>query len=190
MTEEIKENPNSETGKKPEEPETSQNKDDEQSDDSNLSIEELRAKNRQLYERAKKAEQRAKLEEAEKLSIEKDVKKSMKETTGQIPSTAEVVKQVAALKDFSADEVDYIFKQAEFLGVTPQEAVKNEDVSLFIEAKREKIKNSQATPEPSSKQAPYTKDVSQWSNEDLDKAAQAGDWDKIDEFRKWAKTRK
>ncbi len=150
--------------------------------------EDIEAKNRQLYERATKAEKKAKEEEAKRLMLEKQAGKVSKEATGETPDPSELAKTVVAFKDYSQDEIDYIYKQAKFLETSPLEAMKNEDVQLFLEAKRERAKRSENTPQPSTKQSPVTKKhVSEWTNDDLSQASQRGDWDAIDEFRKWAR---
>jgi len=141
--------------------------------------EDIEAKNRQLFERTKKAEQRAKVEEAEKLILQKQTK------VGETPDSSELAKTVVAMKDYTPAEIDYIFKQAKFLGITPTEAISNEDVQLFLEAKREKLQRSEKTPEPSTKQIPDTKGFEEWTNDTLREATQAGDYEAIDKFREW-----
>lgn len=152
--------------------------------------EDIEAKNRQLFERAKKAEEKAKEEEAKRLMLEKQSSKVAEQATGESLDPSDLAKTVVALKDYSQDEIDYIFKQAKFMNVPPLEAAKNDDVQLFLEAKRERKERSEKTPEPSTKQSPVNKDVSQWTNEDLRNASEREDWDAIDAFRKWAKTQK
>ncbi len=144
---------------------------------------DIEAKNRQLYERTKKAEQKAKEEEAKRLMLEKKTK----EATGEAPDAQQLAKTVVALKDYSTDELDYIFKQAKFLNVDPLDAARDDDVKLFLEAKRERKERELKTPEPSTKQSTSKKDVSQWTNEDLRNASENQDWEALDEFRKWAK---
>jgi hypothetical protein len=151
------------------------------------SEEDIKAKNRQLYERATKAEQKAKEEEAKRLMLEKESGKVAKQATGESLDPSDLAKTVVALKDHSPEEIDYIFKQAKFMNVSPLEAAQNEDVQLFLEAKKERRERSEKTPEPSTKQSPTQKDVSQWTNEDLRNASEREDWDAIDQFRKWAK---
>ncbi len=149
------------------------------------SREDIEAKNRQLYERAKKAEERAKEEEAKRLMLEKESGKVAKQATGESLDPSDLAKTVVALKDKTPEEIDYIFKQAKFMNVSPLEAARNEDVQLFLEAKRERLERSEKTPEPSTKQSPSKKDVSQWTNEDLRQASERQDWDAIDQFRKF-----
>ena len=146
---------------------------------------DVEAKNRQLFERAKKAEQKAKVEEAEKLLLQKKIKESTAKATGNTLDASDIAKTVLALKDYTPEEVDYIAKQAKFMEVSLPEAAQNEDVNLFLQAKREQTERSDKTPEPSTKQSTSTKDVSQWSNEDLRAATQRGDWEAVDRFRAW-----
>jgi hypothetical protein len=184
MTKENLENTNSEIG---EEEDTSAEATSVEETTEN-SEEDIKAKNRQLYERAKKAEEKAKEEEAKRLMLEKESSKVAKQATGTELDPSELAKTVVALKDKTPDEIDYIFRQAKFMNLSPLEAARNEDVQLFLEAKRERNERSERTPEPSTKQSPSKKDVSQWTNEDLRNASEREDWDAIDQFRKWAKT--
>ncbi len=187
MTQEEKSNLDSQNEEQEKEnSETQETKESEESqDDSN---EDLEAKNRQLYERAKKAEEKAKQSDAEKLMLEKKTKETSKQATGETPNPADLAKMVVALKDREPDEIDYIFKQAKFMGVDPLEAANHEDTKLFLEAKREKRERSEKTPEPSTKQSPSTKKFNEWTNEDIRKASEAKDFDSIDKFRKWARS--
>jgi len=118
---------------------------------------------KQLYERAKKAEAKAKRLE----HLEKKVEEKTSDTT----PVEEVAKTVHALKDYSAEEVETIFRQAKVLNVSPLEAIKNEDVALLIEAKRAKVAQESKTPEPTNRQDTEEKDFSQWSGQDIEKAS-------------------
>jgi hypothetical protein len=187
MTEETKETLNSKNEEKEKENPETQEKDKDSQDNTG---EDLEAKNRQLYERAKKAEEKAKQADAEKLMLEKKVKENSKQATGETPNQADLAKTVVALKEYGPDEIDYIFKQAEFLGVDPLEAANHEDTKLFLQAKREQKERSEKVPEPSTKQSASSKDVSEWTNEDIARASQAGDIESIDKFRKWAREQK
>ncbi len=182
MTEQNLETPNSENGK-----EEATSAEDTSVEETTQNSEDIEAKNRQLYERAKKAEEKAKEEEAKRLMLEKQSNKVSEQATGTSLDPSELAKTVVALKDKTPDEIDYIYRQAKFMNVSPLEAAQHEDVQLTLEAKREKRERSEKTPEPSTKQSPSKKDVSQWTNEDLSEASRQGNWDAIDEFRKWAK---
>ncbi len=116
---------------------------------------------KQLYERAKKAEAKAKRLE----HLEDKVKQPETATP-----TEDIARTVHALKDYSADEVDTIFRQAKVLNVSPLEALKNEDVALLIEAKRAKVAQESKTPEPTNRQSTEEKDYSQWTSQDIENA--------------------
>ncbi len=171
--------------------ETSQNQDDEKEnsetneDGSKKSDEDLK---RQGLARIKKAEQKAKRLEAEKLMLEKEIKENSQQATGETPNQADLAKMVVTLKDHSPDEIDYIFKQAKFMGIDPLEAANHEDTKLFLNAKREQRERSEKIPEPSTKQSSPSKSVKDWTNEDLRKASEAGDFEAIDQFRKYARS--
>lgn len=180
MSEELNENVNSEIDEQ--EDVDSKNHDEAPAKEGS---EDVEAKNRQLYERTKKAEQKAKAEEAEKLLLQKQVKEATTKATGTAPDASEIAKTVLALKDYSPDEIDYISRQAKFLNLPLDKAAQDEDVQLFLQAKREKVERSDKTPEPSTKQSTSTKDISQWTNEDLSAATQRGDWESVDKFRAW-----
>lgn len=125
---------------------------------------EIEEKNRQLYERTKKAELKAKEVEATKLSKEVSQNKEEKEDTF---NPLDSVKLLNALKDYSQDEIDLISRQAKAYDISLEEAAQNDDVKLFIEAKREKLKTDNASPTPSTRQAPAKKDFKDWKPEDI-----------------------
>ncbi len=176
---------------KTEDVETSQNNEEKENsetpDESTEESESEDSKDSQLYARVKKAEQRAKKEEAEKLAFQKEVEKVQKQATGEKPDASDLAKTVIALKDYSAGEIDYIFTQAKALGISPVEATQNEDIQIFLEAKREKQKRSENTPEPSTKQSPSSKPVEQWTPQDVQEASKRGDYQSIAKFMDWAK---
>jgi len=169
---------------------TTSQKESESNSDDDLNVEDIKAKNRQLYERTKKAEQKAKEEEAKRLMLEKKSKGESSSQQEKVESVDanDIAKTVVALKDYSPDEIDYIFEQAKFKNKNPLEAAKDEDVQLFLEAKRKKKERELSTPKPSTKQGSNKKPVEEWTNEDLRKASKNQDWDAIDKFRKWAKS--
>jgi len=133
---------------------------------------------KQLYERVKKAEAKAKMLE----HVEKKTKEADK---GSEVPVADVAKTVHALKDFSPEEVDTIFQQAKVLGIDPIQAKDNEDVLLLIQAKREKVAKQNKTPEPTNRQSTEGKDFSDWKSEDLENAS----IEQIEKFRDWLKNR-
>lgn len=119
---------------------------------------------KQLFERAKKAEAKAKRLE----HLESKVEQAKADPSS---SVEDVARTVHALKDYSSDEVDLIFRQAKALGVSPSEAAKNEDVDLLIKAKREKVERENKTPEPTSRQSTEGKPYNQWSSKDIEGAS-------------------
>ena len=122
---------------------------------------------KQLYERAKKAEAKLKKQELDEKSSKEDT--SNKETSkdmSQVP-TEEIAKTVHALKDYSPEEVNTIFKQAKNMNVSPLEALKDEDVELLIQAKRAKVEKESKTPEPTNRQSSEEKDFSEWTAKDV-----------------------
>jgi len=122
---------------------------------------------KQLYERAKKAEAKLKKQELdEKSSKENTSNKETSKDMSQVP-TEEIAKTVHALKDYSPEEVDTIFKQAKNMNVSPLEALKDEDVELLIQAKRAKVEKESKTPEPTNRQSSEEKDFSEWTAKDV-----------------------
>ena len=127
---------------------------------------------KQLYERVKRAEAKAKMLE----HLEEKTQEVSKDPDVPIQNIAKVVH---GLKDYSADEVDTIFRQAKALGVSPLEAAKNEDVDLLIKAKREKVERENKTPEPTNRQSSEGKSFDQWTSGDLEGAS----LDQIEKYR-------
>lgn len=117
---------------------------------------------KQLFERAKKAEAKAKLLE----NLESKVEEAKPSS-----SVEDISRTVHALKDYSADEVDLIFRQSKALGLSPLEAAKHEDVDLLIKAKREKVERESKTPEPTSRQSADGKPYNQWNTKDIERAS-------------------
>lgn len=173
------------TSQKGNEEDTSQKPSENQ--DGGDSVEDIKAKNKQLYARAKKAEKKLKEKDAKLKMNEKEEDEEAEEKSEYTSDPRNIAKTVVALKDYSADEIDYIFEQAEYKGISPAKAAEDKDVQLFLEAKREKRSKEEKTPKPSTKQSPAQKDYSQWTNEDLRKASENENWDAIDGFRKWAR---
>ena len=86
-------------------------------------------------------------------------------------SVENVSKTVHALKDYSPEEVDLIFRQAKVLGVDPIEATKNEDVALLLKAKRDKVEKENKTPEPTNRQVSEEKPFDNWTSQDMEGAS-------------------
>lgn len=104
-------------------------------------IQEIEEKNKQLFERAKKAEAKVKILESQK----------PKEGGDQIASVdpLNLAKTVSALKDYSPDELDYVQVIAKGKGISLDDAVKTEEVKTYVEAKRLKVDDDKKTPAPS-----------------------------------------
>lgn len=119
---------------------------------------------KQLFERAKKAEAKAK-------RLEHLESKTQEAKEDPSSSVEDVAKTVHALKDYSPEEVDLIFRQSKALGISPSEAAKNEDVDLLIKAKRDKVEKDNKTPEPTSRQSAEGKPYNQWDTKDIENAS-------------------
>lgn len=155
-------------------------------------LEDFEDKNKKLYARTKKAEAKKKKLEA-KLEAKKNSSQSdsseKEEKIDDMDSMFDTAKKLAALKDYSSDELDVIKRQAKALGVDPIEAAEHEDTQTLIEARREKKKKSNNTPSPSSRQKPSTKDFQDWTPKDIENidATTEDGIKKIDEYREWAR---
>ena len=134
---------------------------------------------RQLYERAKKAE--VKVKRLEHLESQVEQTKANKD----LGAPADIAKVVHALKDYSTEEVDLIFRQAKSLGVSPLEAVKDEDVGLLIQAKREKVARENKTPEPTNRQSIQGKTYEDWTNDDISGSS----LEEVGKYYDWLKQR-
>jgi len=170
--------------------ETTESTENEDVDVLKKKMAEIEEKNRQLYERTKKAELKAKEVEATKLSKEVSQKKEEKEDTF---NPLDSVKLLNALKDYSQDEIDLISRQAKAYDISLEEAAQHDDVKLFIEAKREKLKTDNASPTPSTRQAPVNKDFSQWKTEDIKPLTEnptPENRKKLSEYVAWARAQK
>ncbi len=138
MTEETK---GEETPTNPEEEETSEEKtsieEGQTSKETDQTIQELEEKNKQLFARAKKAEDKLKANEPNEPN----------EPAKLIPTdTLDLAKTVAALKDFSPDEMDYIQLIAKGKGISLDEAVKTNEVETFVKAERGKVADKNKIP--------------------------------------------
>jgi len=142
--EETSTNPEAEeTSETSEEEETSTEESQESSEEPDKAKQELEAKNKQLFGRAKKAESKLK-------KFEKAVDKG-DEVASSDP--IELAKTISALKDFSADELDYVQLIAKGKNLALDEAVETDEVKTYIEAKRKKAEGERKTPSPSSPSA-------------------------------------
>jgi len=139
-----------------EEQETPENPEETSSD--------LEEKNRRLYARAKKAEEELK-------SLKKKLEKMEKRASGSSDTldVFDLAKTVSSLKDYSPEELDYIQLIAKAKGISPEEAAKTEEATLYISARRQKVEAEKKTPEPSTKQSISEKPVEKITSEDLAK---------------------
>ena len=143
-----------------------ENEDSQQEDHTSEKVEskpQYTDREKQLFERAKKAEAKAK-----KLDLESKVQEAKEDPTS---SVEDVAKTVHALKDYSSEEVELIFRQSKALGISPSEAAKNEDVDLLIKAKRDKVEKDNKTPEPTSRQSTEGKPYNQWDTKDIENSS-------------------
>lgn len=153
-------------------------------------VAELKAKNSQLYERAKKGEVKSKENEAKFLAAQQGLEKQGVQVS---TDPVDTIRLFNALKDYSSEEVDIIARHSRMLGKDLVETAKDEDVQLLIEAKREKTKNEKANPIPGTRQDMSDKTFEDWKVEDIQKLS--GDptkenIQKMSEYIKWQKTRK
>lgn len=157
-------------------------------------LKDIEGKNKQLYERTKKAEnQKKKIEaklQAKEISSESGSEKE--EKIDSMDSVFDTAKKLSALRDYNSDELDLIKRQAKALDLDPVEAAKHEDTKVLIEARREKNKKINNTPSPSNRQKPSTKDFRDWTPKDVESIDTTSDegMKKIDEFREWARKQK
>ena len=104
---------------------------------------ELKEKNKQLFERAKKAEE--KLKEIKPLKEEPKVEPKISNNDPKV-----MVRLSKALGDFNEEEIDFIYRNSK--DQTPEaiiEASKDEWVKTAITARREKVAKENKIPEPS-----------------------------------------
>lgn len=113
----------------------------------------LEEKNKQLYARAKAAEEEAKRlkEELKKREGAKQDNQTNQEPINSNIDPFETIDLINTLKDFNQDELDFVKTIAKGKNISLKEAALSEDVKLYIEAKREKIKKDNLTPSPSNK---------------------------------------
>ena len=143
MSEEIlkEENPlNPEEGQPTEEKPNSENR-------------EFTENEKRQYARAKKAEEEARQlrDKLKSLLEEKDEKPEVLQKPEL--SAFELARQVKVLSEFNEQELTIISDFAKARGISEMEAAKLADVNAIIGAVREKIKNENLTPRPSTKQS-------------------------------------
>jgi len=121
-----------------------------------MSPSEMEEANKKLYARTKTAEAN---EKALKEELAELRKKLPPEETSEEPeapkednkptNVLEVAKTVAALKDFTPDELGDIDLVAKGKSLSIEEAAKTEEAKALVAARRKKVENENATAEPS-----------------------------------------
>lgn len=114
----------------------------------------LEETNKRLFARAKKAEEELK-------AYKNESNKSQQNTNAAEPAKVDIdpfetVELINTLKDFDQSELSFIKTIAKGSGKSLKEAALSEDVKMYVEARREKIKNDNITPDPSNKQSAST----------------------------------
>ena len=141
-------------------------------------------KNRQLYARVKKAEEKAKILEAKLIAQEKDNKKEQSTDSKVEKDPYELAKELSSLRDFNEKEIDIIQRYAKTWDLSLSEAAKNDDVQTLIKIGREKDRLKDNIPAPTNKQGTSGKpDYSSWGAKELEEASV----DEVMEFRKFHK---
>ncbi len=131
---------------------------DENGDNSKTpTVDELLEKNKQLWARLQKAEKKAKEANGEE-TVPTDQPSQL--------DPIELARAVKELSQYSPEELDYIKLISSAKGVSPQEAVKSEEVQLYIQARREKVEKESKNLNPSSRQPSSEKPVSELSIEE------------------------
>ena len=134
---------------------------DESGDNSQTpTVDELLEKNKQLWARLQKAEKKVK----EGQSPEKETVPT-EQPTQQDP--IELAKTVKELSQYSPEELDYIKLISSAKGVSPQEALKSDEVQLYVQARREKVEKESKNLNPSSRQPSSEKPVSELPIEEV-----------------------
>lgn len=140
----------------------SQNQEEGGSDDQNSqqTPEEITQKNKELFARAKKAEEenkslKAKLQELEQEAPGKNKGESAKETTQAAQEKGLSVEDFLAMRraKLSDEEIANVVSKAKELGVSPTKLVEDETFKLGLERQREKAQVEQTTPPPSNRAA-------------------------------------
>lgn len=135
----------------------------EDSEDKESSSKTFSDNEKRLYARMKKAEAEA-----------KTLKDSLKEDKEETPTNKSVgddvfdlAKTVASLKEYSPEELDFIQMMSKSKGISPEEAAKTEEANIYIAARRAKVEEENSKLEPSTKQSPTEKSVSDVTSKDL-----------------------
>lgn len=121
----------------------------EETQEENQQGSSLEEANKRLYARTKLAEEEVKkLKEALKNKQETTVPE---EVTNKELDPFDTIELINTLKDFDNEELSFIKTVAKGSGKSLKEAAVSEDVKLYVEARREKIRKDNLTLDPSNK---------------------------------------
>ena len=109
-------------------------------------------KNSHLYARTKAAEEEVKRLKQENGDLKKQVDEASKKSEIKEQDPIEIVELINSLKDFSPEELSFVKSYAKGSGKSLKDAAVSEDVKLYVEARRDKIKKDNASLDPSNKQ--------------------------------------
>lgn len=122
----------------------------EETQETNTQSGSLEETNKRLYARTKAAEDEVK-KLKEELNKKSQVNSNPAEADKADYDPFETVELINTLKDFSNEELSFIKTVAKGSGKTLKEAAMSEDVKLYVEAMREKIRKDNLTLDPSNK---------------------------------------
>lgn len=129
----------------------------QKAEETNTQGSSLEEQNKRLYARTKSAEEKAKAAEEEARKLREELsKKSQGNSNPEEANKAdfdpfETVELINILKDFSNEELSFIKTIAKGSGKSLKEAAMSEDVKIYVEAMREKIRKDNLTLDPSNK---------------------------------------
>jgi len=122
----------------------------EETQETNTQSGSLEETNKRLYARTKAAEEEAK-KLREELNKKSQVISNPVEANKVDFDPFETVELINTLKDFSNEELSFIKTVAKGSGKSLKEAAMSEDVKVYVEAMREKIRKDNLTLDPSNK---------------------------------------
>ena len=122
----------------------------EETQETNTQGSSLEETNKRLYARTKAAEEEAK-KLREELNKKSQVISNPVEANKVDFDPFETVELINTLKDFSNEELSFIKTIAKGSGKSLKEAAMSEDVKVYVEAMREKIRKDNLTLDPSNK---------------------------------------
>ena len=111
---------------------------EEETEDTSEDVETLKQKNVDLYDRAKKAEAQMR-----KMRDEQKQKKEQVSTPSETGSLT--IRDLAAIKDLEADDVEWLANYATKMGLTLSDARKDKDVKTILIARDEERRTAVAT---------------------------------------------